>query len=92
MDDSSLSYFVYILKCRTGQLYTGYTNNIKRRVVEHKNGTASKFTRSRLPVILVYQEQCRSRIHALKREAQIKKISRKKKLELVLVNIQENDN
>ncbi|MCL4437374.1 MAG: GIY-YIG nuclease family protein [Thaumarchaeota archaeon] len=76
------SYYVYILRCRTGHLYTGYTNNVKRRLSEHRKGTASKFTRSRLPVTLVYQERLRSRVEAMRREVAVKKMSRAAKLKM----------
>ncbi|MBI4258708.1 MAG: GIY-YIG nuclease family protein [Thaumarchaeota archaeon] len=77
-----LAYHVYILKCRTGHLYTGYTRDIKRRLQEHNKGTASKFTRSRRPVKLVYHEKCRSLSTAMRREVQIKRMSRAKKIEI----------
>ena len=75
-------YFVYMLKCRTGHLYTGYTNNIDRRLTEHRKGVASSFTRSRLPVNLVYQERCRNRVHAMQRELEIKRMPRAKKIKI----------
>ncbi|NWG08737.1 MAG: GIY-YIG nuclease family protein [Nitrososphaerales archaeon] len=77
-----LVYYVYILKCRTGHLYTGHTSNIKRRLAEHNKGTASKFTRSRLPVSLIYQERYKNRAHAMQREVEIKKMSRAKKIKM----------
>ena len=49
-----MMYFVYILRCRDGTLYTGYTNNLERRLTAHNAGKGAKYTRSRLPVILVY--------------------------------------
>jgi predicted GIY-YIG superfamily endonuclease len=67
-----LSWTVYVLRCRTGQLYTGCTNDLERRVREHNSGTASKFTRSRLPVTLVYREPVGSKSEALRRENAIK--------------------
>ncbi len=79
---ASASYYVYILRCRTGHLYTGYTNNVKRRLSEHRKGTASKFTRSRLPVTLVYRERLRSRSDAMRREIEVKRMSRAGKLRL----------
>ena len=80
--DYSLKYCIYILSCKTGHLYTGYTNNLKRRFAEHEKGTASKFTSARRPVTLVYKEYCSSRIQAIRREGQIKTMSRKKKFEM----------
>ena len=73
---------VYIVRCRTGELYTGCTVDLKRRVEEHNRGSGSKFTRSRRPVVLVYHERCASRSAALKRENQIKRLSRGQKVRL----------
>ncbi len=78
-----MSWFVYILRCRTGELYTGCTNDLVRRVAAHDGGVASKFTRSRLPVTLVYQERCVNRSSALKRELRIKRMTHKQKVRLV---------
>ena len=76
------NHFVYILKCADGTLYTGYTTNPARRVRMHKLGLASKFTRSRLPVRLVHLERCITKSAALKRELEIKSLSRGEKLRL----------
>jgi putative endonuclease len=73
---------VYIVRCTTGELYTGCTVNLKRRVAQHNRGWGSKFTRARRPVVLVYHELCGSRSSALKREIQIKRMSRAGKLRL----------
>ena len=86
-----MAYYVYILRCKTGQLYTGYTNNVKRRISEHDKGTASRFTRSRLPVDLVYKEKCRNRTYAMQRELQIKKMARVKKMKLIILKSQPQD-
>ena len=80
--DTMVIHYVYILECRNGMLYTGYTNNIERRIAEHKRGTASKFTRSRLPVTLSYLEPVDNKTLAIKREIRIKHLSRIKKIEL----------
>ncbi|MBR4395365.1 MAG: GIY-YIG nuclease family protein [Eubacteriaceae bacterium] len=72
--------FVYMLKCADGTLYTGWTNDIAHRLVSHRNGTASKYTASRRPVMLFYLEECKDRSQAMKREIEIKKLSRKVKL------------
>lgn len=74
------SYQVYILRCSDGSLYTGCTNNMARRLAEHQSGKASRYTRSRLPVTLKYTEPALDRAAALRREAQIKKMSRSAKL------------
>jgi predicted GIY-YIG superfamily endonuclease len=70
---------LYIIKCGDGTLYTGITNDIARRVGQHNEGIASRYTRSRLPVKLVYQEPCRGRSQALKKEFAVKSLSRKEK-------------
>jgi UV DNA damage endonuclease len=77
------SWSVYILRCADGSLYTGITNDVARRLEQHNAGTASRYTRSRLPAVLVYQEAQASRSHALKREIAIKGLSRREK-ELVI--------
>jgi putative endonuclease len=75
---------VYILKCSDGSLYTGWTDNMERRLRLHNEGKASKYTRSRLPVELVYSEAADSKSEALKREAAIKRLPRGEKLALCL--------
>lgn len=74
---------VYIMKCADGSLYTGWTNDMKKRLSSHNCGRGSKYTRSRLPVTPVYVEFLQSRSDALKREAAIKKLTRTGKLELI---------
>ena len=75
------SYYVYLLECSDKTLYTGWTNNIEKRIQEHNNGTCgAKYTRARRPIKLVYVETYSSLSDALKRESQIKKLSRKQKL------------
>ena len=74
---------VYILKCGDGTLYTGITNNLPKRLQAHSSGTGAKYTRSRLPVSLVYQVDVYTRAEASRREAEIKCLSRKEKLKLI---------
>ncbi len=76
-------WFVYILRCADGSLYTGITNDVPRRLKQHNAGTASRYTRCRLPAVLVYQEAQASHSHALKRELAIKALSRQKKESMV---------
>lgn len=76
-------YFVYILRCADGTLYTGWTNDLDARIKVHNEGKGAKYTRSRLPVTLCYYEELASKSEALKREAEIKKLSRKEKLKLI---------
>ncbi len=77
------THFVYILDCGGRYLYTGYTVDLARRIYEHSRGAGSKFTRSHLPVSLVYSESLESRSEALKREISIKRLTRAKKLTLI---------
>jgi putative endonuclease len=74
---------VYVLRCRDGSLYTGMTNDLDRRLTAHRAGKGGAYTRSRLPVRLVYTERRRGRGAALSREAAIKRLSRAAKLTLV---------
>jgi len=76
------TYWVYILKCSDGSLYTGCTNDLNHRLEAHNSGTASKYTRSRLPVTLGHVEEAIDRGSALRREAQIKNLKRREKLSL----------
>ena len=78
-----LGWTVYVLRCRTGELYTGCTTDLERRVREHNSGAGSKFTRSRLPVDVVYKEELAGRSEALRRERAIKAMRRSEKLLLV---------
>ena len=79
----SETWFVYILRCADDSLYTGITNDLERRLGQHNAGTASRYTRSRLPVTLIYREQQPDKSAALKRELAIKALSRKTKELLV---------
>ena len=76
-------WFVYILRCADGSLYTGITNDLERRVEQHNAGTASRYTRSRLPVTLAYREEVATKGAALKRELAIKALSREAKEKLI---------
>ncbi len=80
---SRSKWFVYLVWCRDGSLYTGITKDVARRCEQHNAGTASRYTRSRLPVALVYQEAQASQSLALKREAAIKAMSRHEKESLI---------
>ncbi len=76
-------WFVYMLRCADGSLYTGITNDVIRRSRQHKDGKASRYTRCRLPTKLVWQEVQTSRSSALKREAAIKAMTRRAKLAII---------
>jgi putative endonuclease len=71
---------LYIVRCRDKTLYTGITNDLDRRLMLHKNGVASRYTRSRLPVKLVFKEPCSSRSDALKKEHALKTLTRAEKV------------
>jgi len=74
---------VYILKCADGSLYTGWTNHLEKRLKAHNEGKASKYTRARLPVSVVYYEVYETKIEAMKREYEIKTYTRKEKDALI---------
>ena len=74
---------VYLVRCTDGTLYTGVTTDVARRVAQHNAGTASRYTRSRRPVVLAYQKRVGDRGAALRREIAIKKLSREEKEELI---------
>jgi putative endonuclease len=76
-------WWVYLLRCRDGTLYTGVTTDPERRLRQHNAGTASKYTRARRPVALVYREPAKSHGAALRREVAIKKLPRAAKDALV---------
>lgn len=79
-----MSYYVYILKCNDDTLYTGITTDVKRRLDEHNNSIkGAKYTKIRRPVELMYKEELEDRSSASKREYEIKKFNRAKKLELI---------
>jgi putative endonuclease len=74
---------VYVLRCRDGSLYAGCTNDLARRVSRHAAGKGARYTRSRLPVVLVWSERAGNRSDALRREAALKRLTRGEKLALV---------
>jgi predicted GIY-YIG superfamily endonuclease len=82
--------FVYIMRCADGSLYTGITKDVNRRLKQHNAGTASRYTRGRLPVSLEYQEEQPSQSMALKRELAIKALSRKAK-EVLIREVKDRD-
>ena len=77
------SWHVYIVECADGSLYTGIAIDVDERVKKHNEGTASKYTRSRLPVKLVYKESASDRGAASRREAEIKALTRAQKSALI---------
>lgn len=82
--------YVYIVKCSDETLYTGWTTDIEKRIKCHNSGKGAKYTRCRLPVELVYFEKCEDKSTALKREYEIKQLTRDKKLLLIIQSNQSN--
>lgn len=74
--------YVYMLRCKDGSLYTGWTNDLQHRLAVHSAGRGAKYTRGRAPLTLVYTEELADKETALKREAAIKKLTRTEKLAL----------
>ncbi|NCC06668.1 MAG: GIY-YIG nuclease family protein [Clostridia bacterium] len=75
--------FTCILECADGTLYTGWTNDLEKRLKAHSSGKASKYTKTRLPVKLVYFEQHETKHDAMSREAKIKLLTRAEKIEII---------
>lgn len=82
-----MSYYVYLTECADGSLYCGYTTDPKKRVEKHNTGKGAKYTKGRSPVKLVYVEKQETKSEAIKREYEIKQLSRKKKKELINTKI-----
>lgn len=76
-------HYVYIVKCSDDTYYTGYTNNLSRRIEQHNQGEGAKYTKGRRPVELVYSKEFNSKSKAMKREYKIKQLTRQKKIELI---------
>jgi len=79
--------YVYILRCSDGTFYTGYTNNLEKRLKVHNSGKGAKYTRCRLPVELVYFEEYFTKSEAAKREYTIKQLTRQNKIKLIEDNV-----
>ncbi|WP_412519190.1 GIY-YIG nuclease family protein [Staphylococcus simulans] len=76
-------HYIYIVRCKDGTLYTGYTNNVEARIEKHNAGKGAKYTKTRRPVVLVYQEGYETKSEAMKREYEIKTFTRTQKLQLI---------
>jgi putative endonuclease len=83
-------WFVYILLCKSGSLYTGISNNPQKRFLDHKNGKGGAYTKSHKPIKIVHLEQFSDKSTALKRELQIKSWNRKKKIRIFNLTVQIN--
>lgn len=79
----AVAWYVYILSCADGSLYTGVATDLERRLLEHNSGKGARYTRGRTPVVLVYSERCADRSMAARRENAIKRMSRTAKLGLL---------
>lgn len=77
--------YTYILLCKDNTLYTGWTNNLRGRIEAHNKGLGAKYTRGRLPVSLVYWEAFYTKEEAMKREREIKKLKRDRKMKLIMM-------
>ena len=83
MELSTNKHYFYILICKDNTLYCGYSNDLNNRVNVHNSGKGAKYTRSRIPVKLVYFETFDTKSKALKRECEVKKLNRNQKLKLI---------
>lgn len=83
--------YVYILRCADGSLYTGWTNDLEKRVKTHNAGKGAKYTKTRLPVELVYYEEYEEKGEALSREFSIKKLKKTAKENLILKQYIDNN-
>ena len=77
------NWFLYILRCRDGSLYTGITTDVQARLEAHRAGKGAKYTRGRAPLELVHSENCGDHSAALRREIAVKSLSRTEKMELI---------
>ena len=81
MDEKT--WYLYILECRDGSLYTGITDDVPRRLAQHSAGKGAKYTRGRGPLILRYQEAYGTHGDALRREIEVKRLTRQEKMNLI---------
>lgn len=86
-----MNFYVYMLRCADGTLYTGYTDDPERRLRVHNAGKGAKYTRSRRPVELVYREMLEDKSAALRREREIKRLNRAQKLNLIAAQSKESE-
>lgn len=76
-------WYLYILRCKDGTYYTGITTDVEKRLEAHRSGKGAKYTRGRGPLELVYSEACQDHSRALKREYEVKKLSKEQKLQMI---------
>lgn len=77
------TWYLYILRCKDGSLYTGITTDVEKRLEAHRSGRGAKYTRGRSPLELVYREECGDHSAALKREIQVKRLTREQKQAMI---------
>ena len=77
------TWYLYMLRCRDGSLYTGITTDVEKRLAAHRSGKGAKYTRGRQPLELVYRESCENHSQALKREWEVKQLTRQEKEALI---------
>jgi len=76
-------FFVYIVRCKNGNFYTGFTNNLEKRIAAHNRGKGAKYLRGKVPVKLIYAKECGDLRAALRAERQIKLLTREEKKKLI---------
>ena len=84
LQNTTVSAYTYIVKCSDNTLYTGWTNNLEKRIKTHNAGKGAKYTKSRLPVTLVYYETFQTKEEAMRREWEIKQLTREEKKKLIV--------
>ena len=77
-------WYLYILRCGDGTLYTGIATDVQKRLEMHRSGKGAKYTRGRGPLELVHSEECENHSQALKRECEVKKLTKEQKQQLIL--------
>lgn len=79
--------YTYIVKCSDGSLYTGWTNDLEKRIRAHNDGKGAKYTKSRRPVVLAYYEEFQTKEEAMRREWEIKQLDREQKMKMIREDI-----
>lgn len=79
--------YTYIVKCSDGSLYTGWTNDLEKRIKAHNDGKGAKYTKSRRPVVLAYYEEFHTKEEAMSREWEIKQMTREQKMKMIREDI-----
>lgn len=79
--------YTYIVKCSDGSLYTGWTNDLEKRIKAHNDGKGAKYTKSRRPVVLAYYEEFYTKEEAMRREWEIKQMTREQKMKMIREDI-----